>query len=82
MIGVAWHTHYGHEMALPPCCCPPCPALCPSGPDLALPVSHPRPADLNFLYLSSRLLEWVSPDLARTSLSGARDVAAWELDPA
>jgi aarF domain-containing kinase len=25
--------------------------------------------DLNFLYLSSRLLEWVSPDLARTSLS-------------
>lgn len=33
--------------------------------------SSPAPADLNFLYLSSRLLEWVSPDLARTSLSGA-----------
>ena len=34
---------------------------------------HPPPAthaDLNFLYLSSRFLEFLQPDLARTSLSG------------
>lgn len=43
-----------------------------------LPGRPPGPlaADLNFLYLSSRLLEWVTPDLARTSLSGARLLVA------
>ena len=32
------------------------------------------PADLNFLYLSSRLLEFANPQLARVSLSGERRV--------
>lgn len=29
-----------------------------------------RAPDLNFLYLSSKFLEFISPDLSRTSLSG------------
>jgi hypothetical protein len=34
------------------------------------PLQAPPPADLNFLYLSSKFLEFISPDLSRTSLSG------------
>lgn len=67
---MASYTH-ASVAALPALCGHPCPAREGFDADSCHCLVLPCPADLNFLYLSSRFLEFISPDLARTSLSGA-----------